>query len=112
MLYDRFKLRHACLKKVKKPLTVDALRNCKVYGMTFGGAFCTVWCIRQVHDEATSQWQGCTVTSVWEGYCTVKTDVADLADWINEIHRWGLSVHWPLCEKDVRTYLSSRRIYE
>lgn len=104
-LYNRFKLRKACIEQVAKPFTYDTLHDCRIYGITFGGPFCTVWCIRPVLDEATSQWQGCTMTSVWEGYCTVRSDVADLADWINEIHRWGLSVHGPLCENDIKTCL-------
>ena len=45
---------------------------------------------------------------LWHGTCTEPHEVKELADWINEIHRWGLSVHGPSCENDVKICLTSR----
>lgn len=33
--------------------------------------------------------------------CTDEYGTRELVDWINEIHRWGLSQHGPSCERGV-----------
>lgn len=37
--------------------------------------------------------------------CTDEYGVRELVDWINEIHRWGLSEHGPGCERDIKAVL-------
>ena len=46
--------------------------------------------------------------SVCDGDCNFAIDVRELSDWINEIHRWGLSVHGPNCENDIKICIASR----
>ncbi|KAK8912072.1 hypothetical protein VCV18_012607 [Metarhizium anisopliae] len=37
-----------------------------------------------------------------------KQDVQHFIHWVNEIHRWGLSVHGPSCQKDVKFCIEGR----
>ena len=106
-LYNRYMLRVTCLKQAKKAPKDDFHRNLAVYGITFQGTFYKVWCLRPTLNATNAQWGGCTMTSVHQGFGSIETDVKDLADWINEIHRWGLGVHGPLCENDIKTCLAA-----
>lgn len=47
-------------------------------------------------------WPGCTTLEVSQGSFTVLAEVRTCILWLNEIHRWGLTVHGPACEKDVK----------
>lgn len=35
-------------------------------------------------------------------------DVTHFCDWINEIHRWGLTVHGPSCGRDVQYCIENK----
>ena len=167
-LYNRFNLRIARFEQSKKPLKTLDLTNIKVYGVTFTRDCYEVWCIRPTVNRSTLQWEGCMMTSMFQGTCLAPVDVkgksfcrlfvswvfrsaifvdwcitgttlvvniiswdcltleiridqrllesikanfcvvTDLSDWINEIHRWGLSVHGPNCENDVKICIAAR----
>ncbi|KAG6986566.1 hypothetical protein G7Y79_00077g099580 [Physcia stellaris] len=107
-LYNRFNLRIARFEQSKKPLKTLDLTNIKVYGVTFTRDCYEVWCIRPTVNSSTFQWEGCMMTSMFQGTCLAPVDVKDLSDWINEIHRWGLSVHAPNCENDVKICIAAR----
>ena len=39
---------------------------------------------------------------VYQSDCSFNQGVKSFVDWVNEIHRWGLTVHGPSCEIDVK----------
>jgi hypothetical protein len=101
-LYNRFRLREQSLKLAKQKWSQDQLKSLRHYGMTFGGADYMIWCIRASLTK-NYQWAGCRMESVFLGNCTLVDDVRALIDWVNEIHCWGLTVHGPECQNDVKT---------
>ncbi|MCJ1359377.1 MAG: hypothetical protein MMC33_009379, partial [Icmadophila ericetorum] len=38
--------------------------------------------------------------------CTQVSGVVNFVDWVNEIHRWGLTIHGPACELDIKISIS------
>ena len=105
-LYNRFNLRIARTEQAGKSLDQINIENIRVYGITFQGASFVVWCIQPKLRETACEWAGCTMTRVHYGDCDDRNDVKELTDWINEIHRWGLSVHGPNCENDIKICVS------
>ena len=45
---------------------------------------------------------------VYLGACLTASSVRNLIDWINEIHCWGLTVHGPECQNDIKLSLKAR----
>ena len=37
-----------------------------------------------------------------------RVGVKNFIKWVNEIHRWGLTVHGPGCERDVKVCMGDR----
>ena len=107
-LYNRLNLRITCTEEAGKSLDQIKTENIKVYGITFQGASFVVWCIQPKPSEIACKWADCTMTSIHHGNCTNKSSVKELTDWINEIHRWGLNVHGPSCENDIKTCIAKR----
>jgi hypothetical protein len=60
---------------------------------------------RPFSNTPKSEWQGCTVRELAAGDCTKRSSVKVIVEWINEIHRWGMCVHAPSCENDVKSVL-------
>lgn len=82
----------------------------KHYGITFTGPTYTTWLIRPAtpsSDGPPMQWSSCKMSRLGYGNCTDAAGVGRLADWINEIHRWGLSTHAKSCQRDVKTLLNA-----
>ena len=105
-LYNCFNLRVARMEQAGQSLDQINVENIRVYGIIFQGASFVIWCIRPKLRETACEWAGCTMTSVHYGDCDDQNDVKELTDWINEIHRWGLSVHGPNCENDIKICVS------
>ena len=108
-LYNRFNLRILRIEQGGRPPDQISVQNIRVYGITFQGASFVVWCVQpKLRETAGEEWAGCTMTSIHHGICDNQYDVRELTDWINEIHRWGLSVHGPTCENDIKICVSQR----
>ena len=45
---------------------------------------------------------------VYLGNCLSASSVRNLIDWINETHCWGLTVHGPECQNDIRLSMRAR----
>ena len=39
--------------------------------------------------------------------CESSEGVSSFVNWVNEIHRWGLTVHGPSCERDIKCCINS-----
>jgi len=75
------------------------------YTLTFIGHKFVFWVLLPTWD-GQGQWAGCVMKRLFGADCTDKYAVRELADWINEIHRWGLSQHGPSCERDIKRVLN------
>ena len=98
-LYNRYRLREAA-RKARPGLDGDA--NIKHYVLTFVGPKFVFWVLQPRDDK---QWNGCTMTRLVGADCTDEYGVRELVEWINEIHRWGLSEHGSSCERDIKVVL-------
>ena len=105
-LYNRYLLRRRSLDLAKQKWDQQHLKHLKHYGITFTGSSYSIWCI---HAVLTNRyyWNGCHMERVFLGNCERAISVRDLIDWINEIHCWGLTVHGPECQKDVKVSLKA-----
>ena len=100
-LYNRFLLRKKAMVTLKRSWNKRHIDVIKHYGITFMGSEFNVWCMKAVLTE-DYEWAGCEMTRVHHGNCTHHSSVRELFDWLNEIHCWGLTIHGPKCEKDIK----------
>lgn len=102
-LYNRWRLHSEA--RIAKPTLPDDTPNIRHYALTFVGSIFVFWVLQPtIHD---GQWNGCTMTSLIKADCADVYDIEELVDWINEVHRWGLSEHGPGCERDVKAILNT-----
>ncbi|KFG84084.1 hypothetical protein MANI_024871 [Metarhizium anisopliae] len=112
-LYNRCLLKIERLKETRKRWTAKHTSSLRHYGLTLQGASYTFWCVRlKSIPEPVSphewSWPGCDVVEATTGNMLSKANVQHFIHWVNEIHRWGLSVHGPSCEKDVKFCIEGR----
>ncbi|KAL8820844.1 MAG: hypothetical protein Q9191_007429 [Dirinaria sp. TL-2023a] len=100
-LYNRYLLRKQSLDCAKQKWDEEHAKPLKHYGITFTGSCYSIWCISM---QLTNRyaWSGCRMNRVFFSDCTNPRSVRDLIDWINEIHCWGLTVHGPECQEDIK----------
>ena len=110
-LYNRFNLRIQRIKKDRKSLDPTTFEDIRVYGITLQGASFMVWYIQPELRETTCEWAGCIMTRIFHGSCESVFDIEEFIDWINEIHCWGLGVHGPSCQKDIKICVRERYGY-
>ena len=106
-LYNRFCLKQKRVEQTQTAWSAELLENVRHYGMTMKGVRYFIWCLTPVV-TSSFEWAGCDMTRVWQGSCiTTLASVQALFNWINEIHCWGLTVHGPECEKDIKLSMKS-----
>ena len=49
-----------------------------------------------------SSWHGCEMRRLAQGDCTAPRDVQRLANWINEIHRWGVTIYSESVQRNIK----------
>ena len=101
-LYNRYCLRKQRLQEPKKCWTQTGTRHIRHYGLTMDGKEYSVWCITPNISPPDWSWNGCRMRHLAKGHCTIAASVRRLMLWINEIHCWGLTIHAPSCEKDIK----------
>ncbi|KAJ2897205.1 hypothetical protein MKZ38_004852 [Zalerion maritima] len=106
-LYNRCLLKLERLKLTKNSWSEKHTSCIRHYGLTLQGASYTFWCIR-LRPQPTPvsphnwTWPGCEVVEATAGNMFTAPNVKHFIHWVNEIHRWGLTVHGQLCKKDVQ----------
>jgi hypothetical protein len=105
-LYNRWKLKKDRLDAVKKPWSERHEKVLKHYGLTFTGRNFEFWCIEPTLDSQGS-WIGCRMYRLAQHTCNSSEGVSRFVNWVNEIHRWGLTVHGPSCERDIKYCINS-----
>ena len=100
-LYNRYQLKQrrlALWDKKWDDKDIDVIRH---YALTFNDETYTFWCMTPSMDQ-DRKWAGCKMIKVHKDACTYVEGVEHFVDWVNEIHWWGLTVHGPACEEDVK----------
>jgi hypothetical protein len=109
-LYNRYLLKHNALAVGAEEWTDLDRAQMKHYVLTFVGSLYNIWVLRARLSGDSGAWDGCSITNICCSMCTTKGAVRKLESWINEIHRWGLSVHAASCQADVKTILGDNDI--
>src|SRR5436305_2832686 len=105
-LYNRWKLKKDRLDAVKKPWSERHEKVLKHYGLIFTGGNYEFWCIEPTLDSQGS-WIGCRMYRLARNNCESCEGVSWFVNWVNEIHHWGLTVHGPSCERDIKYCINS-----
>lgn len=88
------------------PTPIDEVRH---FGMTLAGSSYTAWVLKPQCNEG--EWVGCTMERLQTGDCSsLAADTEKLIHWINEIHRWGLTVHGPACKREIKICLRAAKV--
>ena len=109
-LYNRYLLKRNALAVGAEAWTDLDRAQVKHYVLTFVGYVYNIWVLCARLSEDSSAWDGCSITNICCSMCTTKVGVRKLESWINEIHRWGLSVYADGCQTDVKTILGYNNI--
>lgn len=101
-LYNRWLLRDRRVKTEKREWTAADWSCMRHYALTMDGSDFWFWCL-QPHEEALSgnKWTGCRMKFLYQADCTYSHKVEDICDWLNEIHKWGLTEHALSCQDDI-----------
>jgi len=108
-LFNRCRLRKTCVETLSRNWELDDAKTLKHYALKFIGPSYEFWMMSPVL-YADGTWNGCTMTRLFGYVRTEAHGVREFANWINEIHRWGMSVHGPACGNDVKTILRGEGI--
>ena len=108
-LYNRWKLKKDRLDAVKKPWSERHEKVLKHYALTFAGRSYEFWCIEPTLNSQGG-WIGCRMYRLVQNDCEWREGVGWFVNWINEIHRWGLT-DGPSCERDIQYCIDSSSGY-
>ncbi|KAL9123904.1 MAG: hypothetical protein Q9217_006711 [Psora testacea] len=97
-LYNRYRLRN---RAVSDGWTHEQECQLRHYVLTITKSKYKFWCIRPSLKDG--KWNGCDMAMIFVASMTSEQGVKSFVNWINEIHRWGLTSHIESCEKDVRS---------
>ncbi|KAI1121498.1 hypothetical protein F5Y10DRAFT_100450 [Nemania abortiva] len=100
-LYNRWYLYKEARSRVEPERAGNKL-DIRHYGLTCTGHQTCIWILRPKLDSYNKlKWEGFTMAKVVEMDCMDEDAIANLMEWINEIHRWGLSEHGPSVERNI-----------
>lgn len=98
--------RHCLYHEARKSRPSLDFVNIRHYTLTFIGHKFVFWILKPTCDDS-GLWTGCTMTRLFGADCTDEYAIRELADWINEIHRWGLSQYGADCARDIKSVLNA-----
>lgn len=75
-----------------------------LYGLVLGGVRFEIW---ELAPKCVDEWRGSSSRKVANGVLDEEEDVGALMDWLNEIHRWGNTVHANACAQAIRVLCCS-----
>lgn len=100
-LYNRYCLRAEALRVSGRAWNPSRSNNLRHYCLTLKAATYAVWVTRATLTKDWA-WAGCELRKEFQGDLLSPASVRHFIDWVNEIHRWGLTVHGPGVEGDVK----------
>ena len=110
-LYNRCRLKQKRLIRTRKRWAQKHNTSLRHYALTLTGTRYQFWLVRLREDATGNQesvsaekwrWTGCDMVRAWRGHLDRTEHIRKFVDCVNEIHRWGLSVHGPSCERDLK----------
>ncbi|MCJ1400074.1 hypothetical protein MMC11_003277 [Xylographa trunciseda] len=114
-LYNRSLLKVERLKLTKRRWTGKHTSSLRHYGVILHGPVYTFWCIRLKEQGPREpifphdwNWPGCDMIEATPGNLLTAPNVEHFIHWVNEIHRWGLTVYGPSCQKDIQFCIERR----
>ncbi|KAF2086040.1 hypothetical protein K490DRAFT_66966 [Saccharata proteae CBS 121410] len=114
ILYNRFLVKGILLDLTGAPWSTVNTSNLRHYGLIMMGSKWSIWLARP-RITRSGKWSGCTVDCIDEGTMSSYTVIQKLGDWLNEIHRWGLTTWGTEVIQDLETCVataSSRALEE
>lgn len=88
-LYHRVVLRHRRLAAENIDPSASHFKDLQHYAMTLRGPFYTIW-VTVPSMSADGAWKGCTMRKLCNANFGSEEMVIRFAQWVNEIHNWGL----------------------
>lgn len=111
-LYNRWLLRkRRCNKSDDNWTTERRKQSILHYGLTLSADTFTFWCLQPTIgsiDEKKHEWKGCSMQEMASDSLARLQGVRRFAEFINEIHRWGLTKHAQSCEDDIKIIVRSQ----
>lgn len=89
-LHHRVILRQKGLAAEKTIPTLSHFQDLKHYALTLRAAFYTFWVAVPTMTPDGKSWRGCTLRDLCNGKLGSEEKVMRFAEWVNEIHNWGL----------------------
>jgi len=106
-LYNRWLLRERRCDKSDQNWTTERRKDSiRHYGLTLLSSNFVFWCLQPIIDDKT--WKGCSMQEMTSDSLTRPQGVQRFAEFINEIHRWGLTKHALSCEDDIKIMVRSQ----
>ena len=106
-LYNRYALRERALKDSRQESGAAQVRH---YAMTMVGMCFELWVLQANPRGSSGSWNGCTMRKLYGSNCSSKYAISQLQNWINEIHRWGLTKHAASCQDDIKIILEAKGV--
>ncbi|KAI9842739.1 MAG: hypothetical protein M1837_006921 [Sclerophora amabilis] len=103
-LYNRYKLKQNRVQFSRRDWTAGDTSLLKHYGLILRGNEYSFWCSVPVLSQ-DGKWEGCRMQRLSPVAGFHREGVRSFVDWVNEIHRWGLTVHGRACMEDVSVCL-------
>jgi hypothetical protein len=108
-LYNRFRLYRNALQShaIKESIawTPTPATEIRHFGLTCVGSTFSLWVLKPATTEG-GDWAGCTMERLRGGDCEASVhNTKVLVEWINEIHRWGVTMHGPACKDEIKVCL-------
>ena len=106
-LYNRYTLRERALRVARQETDEPQVRH---YGLTMVGANFELWVLQANPPGSSGSWNGCTMKMMYDSSCRSRFAIRQLRNWINEIHRWGLTKHAAGCQDDIMIILEAKGV--
>lgn len=113
VLYNRYELRKCGLEKSGELWTERNTSVLRHYGLIITRNEYSFWVIR-ARIAKDGVWQGCQMERLVRGclarggYLDMQDQIKIFAQWLNEVHRWGLTVHAPAVYEDIRVCVGTQ----
>ncbi|KAL1637627.1 hypothetical protein SLS58_009230 [Diplodia intermedia] len=100
-LYNRYRLKCDRIGHTASEWTSEHTAALRHYGLVMAGRSYKFFCITAELDGRHS-WKGCRMERLFQSTFDRPQAMPRFVNWINEIHLWGLTVHGPGCEDDIK----------
>ncbi|KAH7062703.1 hypothetical protein B0J12DRAFT_736214 [Macrophomina phaseolina] len=104
-VFNRFQLRQTTLQRRGQPWADTDMDIVRHYGLHMMGRDYGFWLIRPIISPE-GIWDGCRMERLVRGQLDIESEIKVFIHWLNEIHRWGLTVHAQAVRQDIDICIS------